>query len=197
MQQEPPKCENRIPFKVLSLFPRFPDTHKNITNWTPNGPRNCKLWEKWAPKKTTKNKPLKSHQKYQACLKLGTPGAAKVRPICIFSQLFAPGPEMGQESSRGPKRVAQGVQKVPKGFQKVAKSHEKDIHKASTRHPNAIRRCIGNSVGNSLNNAIANAIANATGNRRPLRSMKTNTQTWSDKATKQQKRQQISRSAKY
>ena len=78
---------------------------------------------------------------------------------------------MGQDSSRGPKRIAQGVQKVPKGFQKVAKSHEKDIHKASTRHPNAIRKCIGNSVGNSLSNAIANAIANAIGNRRPLRSM--------------------------
>ena len=62
---------------------------------------------------------------------------------------------MGQESSRGPKKVAQGVQKVPKGFQKVAKSHEKDIHKASTRHPNAIRKCIGNSVGNSISNAIA------------------------------------------
>ena len=84
---------------------------------------------------------------------------------------------MGQESSRGLKRLAQGVQKVPKGFQKVAKSHEKDIHKASTRHPNAIRKCIGNSVGNSLSNAIANAIATAIGNRRPLRSMKTNTRT--------------------
>ena len=84
---------------------------------------------------------------------------------------------MGQESSRGLKRLAQGVQKVPKGFQKVAKNHEKDIHKASTRHPNAIRKCIGNSAGNSLSNAIANAIANAIGNRRPLRSMKTNTRT--------------------
>ena len=84
---------------------------------------------------------------------------------------------MGQESSRGPKRVAQGVNKVPKGFQKVAKSREKDIHKASTRHPNAIRKCIGNSVGHPLSNAIANAIANAIGNRRPLRSMKTNTRT--------------------
>ena len=88
-----------------------------------------------------------------------------------------PGPQMGQESFRGLKRVAQGVQKVPKGFQKVAKSREKDIQKASTRHPNAIRKCIGNSVGNSLSNAIANAIANAIGNRRPLRSMKTNTRT--------------------
>ena len=84
---------------------------------------------------------------------------------------------MGQESSRGPKKVAQGVQKVPKGFHKVAKSHEKDIQKASTRHPNAISKCIGNSIGNSISNAIANAIANATGNRRPLRSMKTNTRT--------------------
>ena len=74
---------------------------------------------------------------------------------------------MGQESSRGPKKVARGVQKVPKGFQKVAKSHEKDIQKASTRHPNAISKCIGNSIGNSISNAIANAIATAIGNRSP------------------------------
>ena len=74
---------------------------------------------------------------------------------------------MGQESSRGPKKVARGVQKVPKGFQKVAKSHEKDIQKASTRHPNAISKCIGNSIGNSISNAIANAIATAKGNRSP------------------------------
>jgi hypothetical protein len=75
---------------------------------------------------------------------------------------------MGQESSPGLKMLAQGVQKVPKGFQKVAKSHEKDIQKASTRHPNAISKCIGNSIGNSISNAIANAIATATGYRSPL-----------------------------
>ena len=63
LQKAPPKCENRILFKVLSLFPRVPGTPKSIATWTPNGPRNCKLWEKWVPKKTTKNKPLKSHQK--------------------------------------------------------------------------------------------------------------------------------------
>ena len=74
---------------------------------------------------------------------------------------------MGQESSRGPKRLAQGVQKVPKGFQKVATSHEKDIQKPSTRHANAISKCIGNSLGNSISNAVANAITTATGYRRP------------------------------
>ena len=74
---------------------------------------------------------------------------------------------MGQESSRGPKKVAQGVQKVPKGFQNVTKSHEKDIRKASTRLPNAISKCLGNSIGNSISNAIANAIATAKGNRSP------------------------------
>ena len=68
---------------------------------------------------------------------------------------------MGQESSRGLKRLAQGVQNMPKGFQKVATSHEKDIQKAFTRHPNAISKCIGNSIGNSISNAIANAMANA------------------------------------
>jgi len=74
---------------------------------------------------------------------------------------------MGQESVRGPKKIARGVQKMRKGFQKVATNHEKDIQKASTRHPNAISKCIGNSIGNSISNAIANAIATAIGNRSP------------------------------
>ena len=74
---------------------------------------------------------------------------------------------MGQESSRGPKKVAQGVQKVPKGIQKVATRHEKDSQKASTRPPNAISKCIGNSIGNPISNAIANAIATAIGNHSP------------------------------
>ena len=118
--------------------------------------------------KTTKNKPLKSRQLYQNGLKLKPPGAAKVRPNCDpFRNFLHPGPEMGQESSRGPKGVAQDVQKVPKGFQKVAKSHEKDIQKPSTRHTNAISKCIGNSIGNSISNAIAKAIATAIGNRSP------------------------------
>ena len=118
-------------------------------------------------------------QKDPKLFQIGDPGGNHIST----RNFLHPGPEMGQESSRGPKKVAQGVQKVPKGFQKVAKSHEKDIHKASTTHPNAMRKCIGNSVGHSLSNAIANAIANAIGNRRPLRSMKTN------KATKQQSNQ--------
>ena len=74
---------------------------------------------------------------------------------------------MGQESSRGLKSLAQDVQKVPKGFQKVAKSHEKDIQNASTRHPNAISKCIENSIGNSISNAIANAVPTPIGNRSP------------------------------
>ena len=112
------------------------------------------------PKKTTKNKPLKSRQKQQNSLKLGPPGATKVQPNCNFFRNFLhPGPEMGQESSQGPKRLAQGVQKVPKGFQKATKRQEKDIQKASARHPNAMSKCIGNSIGNSISNAIANAIA--------------------------------------
>ena len=136
LQKASPECENRIPFNVLSLFPRVPGTPKSITNWIRNGPRNSKLWAKWVSKKTTKNKPLKSRQLYQKSLKLGTPGAAKVRPNCDpFRNFLHPGPEMGQESSRGPKRVAQDVQKVPKGFQKVAKSHEKtnSKHRCSDR----------------------------------------------------------------
>ena len=41
------------------------------------------------------------------------------------------------------------------------------MKKTSTRHPNAISKCIGNSIGNSISNAIANAIATAIGNRSP------------------------------
>ena len=37
LQKGTPKCENRIPFDVLSLFPRVPGTPKSITNWNPNG----------------------------------------------------------------------------------------------------------------------------------------------------------------
>ena len=136
LQKGTPKCENRIPFNVLSLFPRPPGTPKSITIWSPNGPRSNKLWAKWVSKKTTKNKPLKSRQFYKKTLNLGTPGAAEVRPNCDpFRNFLHPGPEMGQESSRGPKRVAQDVQKVPKGFQKVAKSHEKthSKHRCSDR----------------------------------------------------------------
>ena len=89
--------------------------------------------------------------------------------------LFAPfsilGPKWAQASSWGPKKLAKGVQKVPKGVQKLAKRQEKDTQKASTRHPNAISKCIGNSIDNSRSNAIANAIANAIDNRRPLHTL--------------------------
>ena len=85
----------------------------------------------------------------------------------LFGPFSILGPKWAQESSWGPKKLAKGVQKVPKGFQKVAKRQEKDTQKASTRHPNAISKCIGNSISNSISNAIANAIATAKGNRSP------------------------------
>ena len=94
------------------------------------------------------------------------------RPNCgqssICSRLF---PSWARNGPRSRPGVAQGVQKVPKGFQKVAKRHKKDIQKATTRHPNAISKCIGNSIHNSRSNAIANAIANAIDNRRPLHTL--------------------------
>ena len=72
---------------------------------------------------------------------IGAPGSHQSSTkFQLFRNFLHPGPEMGPESSRGPKKVAQGVQKVPKGFQKVAKSHEKAIHKAPTRRPNAMRK---------------------------------------------------------
>ena len=104
-------------------------------------------------KKTTKKNPLPSRQFYRNGLKLGTPGATKVQPNCDHFRIFLhPGPEMGQESSRGPKKVAQGVQKVPKGFQKVAKSYEKAIHKAPTRRPNAMRKQQSNQASKQRRN---------------------------------------------
>ena len=143
---------------------------------------------KWAPDLQFASKlDTQKNSKKQAAAKsstlpkwsqIGDPGGHQSSTkLKLFRNFLHPGPQMGQESSRGLKRLAQGVQKVPKGFQKVAKSHEKDIQKASTRHPNAISKCIGNSIGNSISNAIANAIATATGYRSPLRSMKTNTRT--------------------
>ena len=39
LQKGPPKCENHIPFKVLSLFPRFPGTPKSFPKLDPE----CKL----------------------------------------------------------------------------------------------------------------------------------------------------------
>ena len=89
----------------------------------------------------------------------------------LFDPFSILGPKLAQESSWGSKRLPKDVQKVPKGFQKVAKRREKDIKKASTRHPNAISKCIGNSIDNSRSNAIANAIANAIDNRRPLHTL--------------------------
>ena len=101
-----PKCENRIPFNVLSLFPRVPGTPKSITNWTPNGPRNCKLWEKWAPKKTTKNKQLKSHQNYPNCLKLELRGGGQIAAkVQLFRPFFHPGPKMGPGVVLGSKNL--------------------------------------------------------------------------------------------
>ena len=74
-------------FNPISKVPRYP---KSIANWSPNGPRNCKLWEQWAPKKTTKNKPLQSHQKQQNSPKLGPREPPKFNQFVTFSHLFAP-----------------------------------------------------------------------------------------------------------
>ena len=118
LQKASPKCENRIPFNVLSLFPRVPGTPKSIANWIPNGPRNCNLWAKWAPKKTTKNKPLKTHQKQQNSLKLDTPGATKVQPICnFFAPFCTPGPKWARSRPGLQKKspeASKRYQKAPK-----------------------------------------------------------------------------------
>ena len=146
------------------MYPKKP--HKLDTEWNPE----LQIVRTMSTRKNSEKQSLKNRQNYQNCLNLGTPGATKLQPNCnLFATFCIP--------SRGPKRVAQGFQKVPKGFQKVAKRHEKDIQKASTRHPNAISKCIENSIGNSISNAIADAIATATGYRSPLRSTKTNTRT--------------------
>ena len=118
LQKAPPKCENRIPFNVLSLFPRVPGTPKSIANSIPNGPRNCKLWEKWVPKKTAKSKPLKSQQLYQNGLKLGPPGATKVQPISnFFAPFCTPGPKWARSRPGLQKKspeASKRYQKAPK-----------------------------------------------------------------------------------
>ena len=115
LQKASPKCENRIPFNVLSLFPKVPGTPKSIANWIPDGPRHCNLWANWAPKKTTKNKPLKSHQLYQNCLKMGTPGATKVQPICNFFATFCtPGPKWARSRPGVQKRSPEASKRCQK-----------------------------------------------------------------------------------
>ena len=111
---------------------------------------------KMGTQKNNKKQAAKKSSTLPKLSQIGDPGGHQSSTkLKSFRNFLHPGFEMGQESSRGPKKVARGVQKVPKGFQKVATSHEKDIQKASTRHPNAISKCIGNSVGNSISNAIA------------------------------------------
>jgi len=103
---------------------------------------------------------------------IGIPGGGQIAAkVNLFGPFSILAPKWAQESSWGPKKLPKGVQKVPKGNQKVEKRREKHIQKASTRHPNAISKCIGNSIHNSRSNAIANAIANAIDNRRPLHTL--------------------------
>ena len=144
LQKAPPKCENRIRFNVLTIFPRVPGTPKSIANWIPNGSRNCKLCEKWAPKNTTKNKPLKSHRKQQNSFKLGTPGATKVQPNCnLFATFCTPGPKWA--------RSRPGVQKrspeASKRCQKASKRYQKVMKKTSKRLPQGIQMQLASALG--------------------------------------------------
>ena len=118
LQKGRQKYENRIPCDVLTLFPRVPGTPKNITNWILNGPRNCKLWSRWALKKTSKNKSLESHQNYQNCLNLGTPGATKLQPNCNLFVTFC---ILGPKWARSPSGVHKESPKGSKRCQKASK----------------------------------------------------------------------------
>ena len=124
--------------KPISKGSRYPRKHHNLD---PKRTPEQQIVSKMGVQKNSRKLAAKNRQLYLNCFKLGTPGATKVQPNCDnFRTFLHPGPEMGQESSRGPKKVAQGVQKVSKGFQKVTKSHEKAIHKAPTRRSNAMRK---------------------------------------------------------
>ena len=118
LQKASPECENRIPFNVLSLFPKVPGIPKSIANWTQDGPRTCNLWANWAPKKTTKNKPLKSHQLYQNAFKLGAPGATKVQPTSHFFVTFC---TPGSKWSRSRPGVQKRSPEASKRCQKASK----------------------------------------------------------------------------
>ena len=131
-------------FKPISKGPSHPKKHHKLNpNWTPDLQFVNQMGTEKKCKKQAANKSSNSSNLSQIVYPGAGQSSAK---LWLFRNFLHPGPKMGQESSRGPKRLAQGIQKVPKGFQKVAKSHEKDIQKASTRHTNAISTCLGNSI---------------------------------------------------
>ena len=128
--------------------------------------------------KNSKKQSAKKSSTLPKWSQIGTPGSHQSSTkFQLFRNFLHPGPEMGPESSRGPKKVAQGVQKVPKGFQKVAKSHEKAIHKAPTRRPNAMRKQQSNQATKQRRNKATKQQSNKA------------TKQPSNKATKQQSHQ--------
>ena len=148
LQKAPPKCENRIPFNVLSLFPKVPGIPKSIANWTQDGPRTCNLWANWVPKKTTKNKPLKSHQKQQNNLKLSTPEATKVQPNCNFFVTFCtPGPKWARSRPGVQKRSPEASKEASKRCQKASKRYQKVMKKTSKRLPQGIQMQLASALG--------------------------------------------------
>ena len=67
---------------------------------------------------------------------IGDPGVGQSSAkLWLVRDFLHPGREMGQESSQGPQRLAQGVEKVPKrlpkGSKKIRKRHPKGFHQGS------------------------------------------------------------------
>ena len=161
--------------KPISKGPRYPKKHHNLDpKWTPE----LQIVSKMGVQKISKKQSAKKSSTLPKWSQIGAPGSHQSSTkFQLFRNFLHPGPEMGPESSRGPKKVAQGVQKVPKGFQKVAKSHEKAIHKAPTRRPNAMRKQQSNQATKQRRNKATKQQSNQA------------TKQSSNKATKQQSHQ--------
>ena len=148
-------------FKPISKGPRYPKKHQN---WTPNGPRNCNLWAKWVPKKTTKKKCWKVINFIKMVSKWGPREPPKFNKIVVFSLLFAPrawnGPGVVPGSKQGRPRRPKGAKSLPKGSKKSWKRHPKafQMQISSCLRPSRHRAMIGDCISHCIGCCIGDCI---------------------------------------
>ena len=120
LQKAPPKCENRIPFNVLSLFPRVPGTQKTLQIGPQMDPGTAICEQNGYPKKQQKE----SHEKGNNLTNSnwGPREPPKFNQIVTFSQLFAPrarnGPGVVPGSKKNRPRRPKDAKRLPKGSKK-------------------------------------------------------------------------------
>ena len=110
MQKRPPKCENRTPFNVLSLFPRFPGTPKRLPNWTPKLQNVRKLHSQKSDNKPTPEMSSTTQTKFQH----GLTFRGRNNPKKIKNEEKS---KLAPETSRCPKSIHKKSKRHPKGFQ--------------------------------------------------------------------------------